>query len=275
MFKLKSFEFFFIILYILGLNPFVSFNNSSVKNVSIAVYLPRLVNIFVNLLVTCGFFYQILMSSELGLSHLLLIIFNMANFIGQFESIRFNLKFQRVLLQTVYSTINYLEMHILILYPLKKFRNKFHLNFVILMIHFGSLIIKYFINTTIFRITAITDVLMIISLVLKDLQLIHIIFYIDFIKFSLQSLNKKILKHKSEQINSFCMNDQESLQLTRQIKLVYFKLWHVSYFIDSQFGWFLVACIVETMMSATYAIYRVFLYTSRSDINNTFVIIRK
>lgn len=260
MFKLKSFQYFFTVLYVLGLNPFVSFENPSLRRGFIATYMPRLLSICVYLIIASGFLIHMLTSSGFLTSRTVLVIFDISNLIGHFENIQFNSKYPRVILQTVYSTINYLEMHFQIQYPLNKLHRKFQLKYLmVLALHLGTVLIKYAIRSP-FGTSVILDLFMTTSSLLKDFQVFHIMFYIDFMKFSLQSLSRKIIKFKGEKIECSTLNDQESLHMLRQVKLVHFKLWNVSFYVNLQFGWFFVVYLLETVMSATNSIYWVFLY---------------
>lgn len=286
MFKLIKFQNYFKIFYIFGLNPLVSFHNRHSKQslfFAYFVYFPRILNVSYNSVVAYFFIEQTITSkssADFVLIKLLYIDLILSGFVAVFENI-FKSHFCRIILQSVHLTIENLELSLKIKFPYVKFKKCLHKIVVLmLLIIIGGLIIKWTIpipNNA--GINNTNYVLWSFSTLFNNIHLFHILFYIYFIKFTLECLNEKleVLRRKkafvSTKIINSCVNEITSIYLMQQIKLVHLKLWHVSHRVNTIFGWFLVYYFIETTLIATYTIYWMFFYISTTT--NVITLLRK
>lgn len=271
MLKLKPFQNYFTIFYIFGLNSFVSFDKSSEKRSIIFSYFPRIIYIFIHLIITYEFFKHLLTSEYMSFKFITIILV-CSSYIAVFENI-FNANALWVILKTVHLTIINLETSLQIQYPFKTLKKNFRRKaFFMFMIIFVGLFIKIFIEDTI-GLNKISSILLTLSFFFKHIHLFHFIFYIDFMRFTCESLSQKIVMLKSDN-HSFLNEINDSIYVMHQIKLVYYKLWHISNRINSLFGWFSVAYLIESIFIITHSLYWVFLLATLSP-EHHFKILRK
>lgn len=258
MIKLKYFQIIFIFYYILGLNPFVSFENRKLKLSVIVQFLPRTLIIFVHLLMA----YSIIVNGNKNVSFihsdLLYFILISTNSVIIIENIK-NSKCFCGIFKIMSATINDLEFGLEIDYPYKKLQAEFQRKYILIIVIVAiGLLVKYTVTSK-YGMNHYNNISMLVNLIFKYSHLLQITFYVNFVQYALVSLNAKISTYKNE-INN-------SLYALRRIKSIYFKLWHVSHRVHSTFGWFLVAFMIEAMTLIIYGTYWMFVYTERKDLN--------
>lgn len=264
MIKLKIFQYYFTIYYILGLIPFVSFENRKLKFSSIATFFPRLIIVCVHLIMV----YTIIVLGNTNVSfisaNLLYIIIILTNFIAIIENIKNSSGFCAIF-KMMNSTINDLEMGLQIDYPYKIFKMKFHRKYIliIVLVMFG-LSVKYVVVSKL-SMHHFNDVSMAINYIFKYSHSLQITFYVDFVQYALNSLNGKISTYKCDWPSDETKN---ILYLMRQIKIIHFKLWFVLRRVQLICGWFLVAFMIEAMTNITFSTYWTFLYMDRKDVDH-------
>lgn len=254
--NLQSFQSYFTLFYVFGLNPYVSFKTVNKTDSKLAAFLPRVVNITVHACIIYIFCVQLNFTTFLNVyarSVLICVIF--ANSVAVFENV-YNSRIAYQLLQTISFTIYNLEISLHVKYPYKSFKKsvdrKFLLQIAVILV---ASIVKYFvesINGNDWKKSALWAV----SNMIQCVNLFHFAFYLDFIKFVLVSLNRKVMIPTIGKHIHCSSNDRnELLYLMRQIKLIHFQLGHVSRCVNCLFGWFLVMYVIETMLSVIYNIF--------------------
>lgn len=103
---------------------------------------------------------------------------------------------------------------------------------------------------------------------------IHMMFYIDLLRYHLQQLN---LSFRNINIQSRFDKTTTSLQVTKKImnmKLIHFKLWEISHKINVTFGWTISAVLFQQFVDSTYSLYwLIFLVVQRAA--TTIAILRR
>lgn len=102
--------------------------------------------------------------------------------------------------------------------------------------------------------------------VIKSTNICYVIFYVDFMTFTLQSLNNKLTKMMSERNIFWCQQEyQKWLHIVHQIKMIHFKLWKIARNVNSMFGWFLVALMIELTTTSASEVFWAFTMANNTD----------
>lgn len=100
----------------------------------------------------------------------------------------------------------------------------------------------------------------------SSISLIHVVFYIDLLKFQLRQLNLVIQHKKSIPINVLISNNGENWKQTiavkkiKSYKTIYYHLWEISQKINHVFGWTVCALLLQGFTDFTYCSF--WLYSS-------------
>lgn len=139
---------------------------------------------------------------------------------------------------------------------------------------FAMLMLTYIIRMNFPTVYELNTELAIFSMQLfKTIAIIHLLFYMNLFKFILISMNEAILESDFESIvltqvglNVGCRRSKrQSFVLLQKTRFIYLKLWEVIKMYNQQFGWSLIAIMVESIISTTNALYAAFIYFTDSD----------
>lgn len=270
MIKLKPFQRIFTIFHISGLNSFVHFDDEPVEKRSLIVlYLPRVINICINLMITYKFLDERYNAFSIVTPKFNLIILVFSNFLAIFENMCKS-HISRAILQTLHRTLDHLELSFKIEYPFEKIKGEFYRKtFLVMSIAFVGLLTNIFIHSDV-GITQTSCCLMAVMIMYRNIKVLHIIIYIDFVRFSLSCLNEKIANWKCSKFfiqskMGYSTEKNSDCSAVQQMKLIHMNLWHVSCYVNSFFGWVIVDHLVGTTISLTYSTYWVFLYATRPE----------
>lgn len=266
MLNLQPFQNFFTIFYIFGLNPFISFSNIKKKHSPIISALPRIINILVNVAITCnGAIFHRNLDYNVRLVYPIFVILScvyICNYVAIVENLC-HLNSARLILKNISFSINSLRTSLNIHFSYKTWKNSVKRKFILQMfvITIGSLVKYYFLNSWgLWRCSAWVFVS-----VLKSLNLIHFVFYVDFITIMLESLNSKISHMMIDRTVSWCEDESNGkLSIMHHIKSIHFKCWKISQHANSMFGWFIVVFIIEMIAVKTLESFRIFVVLSES-----------
>lgn len=107
----------------------------------------------------------------------------------------------------------------------------------------------------------------------KTLSMLHAVFYINFFKFILITMNDAII-HKDFSVvipsklvmNAACRRSKQlSQSFFWRTRFIYLELWQLIEMFNKHFGWFLVSIMFESTISATNAFYGAFVYFSKTE----------
>lgn len=266
MIKLKLFQKYFIIFYLLGLSPFISFDEQNKKPPIIFVHLPRLLTIPSLIFICYNFYGQIILATNIIMSYFLMTF---SIYIAFFECNYLSRTF-RITFRIVGITVANFEELWQIQCPLealeKSFRRKFTLQ--ILMVLSGFLV-KYFIRSH-FGVTLTQDVALTLAFLYKCSHLFYATMYIDLIRNFQMCLCNRIkleLKNNTTDQTKLQISVQEKIRRLNQIKLIHFKLWQLTQLVNKQFGYFLTIVPVDTVSAVTYSFYWVFIVLKLQSAN--------
>lgn len=255
-----------MIFYIFGFHSFFKLTRTHKTPIKIIILLPRLLNICVNLFII----YEL---SEKYQTYSVLLIYARSaivfliimNVVAVGENV-WNSQTAHQILQTMSITIDSLKTSLNIKYPyhslIKSVYWKMIIQFLVIVVGWILKCSVESVNVTVWK----KGALWAISNVIKCVNLFHLIFYIDFMTFTLQSLNHRVVMLMITKI-SWCNNQStELLHAIRQMKFIHFKLCHVSRCINSLFGWFLVIYVIETILSTTYDVFLAFVLDNETEV---------
>lgn len=269
MIKLEPLQSYFTFFYIFGLNSFMRFDQPLAKRSLIVLYLPRVIYICINLIIAYQFLKEKFNTFSIVTPKFNLIILVFSNFLAIFENMCKS-HTSRAILQNVQHILDYLEFSFKIEYPFKKIKREFYRNALLAMsIAFAGLLTNIFITSDI-GITKTSCFLVVVMVIYRNIKVLHIVLYIDFVRFSLSCLNEKISylkcrKFLTKRRMGVLVGRKSDHCAIRQMKFIHMKLWYVSCHVNSFFGWVLIDHLVGTTISLTYSTYWVFLYSTRPE----------
>lgn len=258
MLKLQPFQIYFTALYVLGLNSGISFIEPHKKRSRALTHSLRMFNIFVNLFIvyttSVQFHYA---RSFLLLVHLGLVSEMGINFVAVFEN-WFNFHSSRQILQTISFTIKAIESSSKVEFPYVSIVKSIKIKLTLIIL------------TTLLRVVShykyfnpLQNFSWSIFYFLKGAHLLHLIFYIEFVRITITGLSQNVLLLASDSSSQWQRNEaKELLHLMRKIKLIYLKLCRIARIANSLFGWFLVSLMVEMTTKLIYYAYFVFVYSN-------------
>lgn len=92
------------------------------------------------------------------------------------------------------------------------------------------------------KISSVQDIALAMSFLYKCIHLFHVVVYVDFIKFTIMCMCRKMIMLRSEiDRNNWQKTARKKLYVMRQAKLIHFRIWHIAQCVDDQFGWFLTS----------------------------------
>lgn len=278
MLNLKPFQIYFKVIYIFGLNPLISFDDINKKSSKIVFILPRIANIFLNVFVIWNFadfiprrrMQEDSVYSDINIIWKMLI--NSVFFVSVIEN-SCNLSATRQILRVMSFVIANLEASLKIHFPYNDFKKSvewgFHVQMITILM---TTIIRFTINV-LYKNTYELPTLAIVYGIFKCIILCHLIIYINFITFILAKLNQKIVALMIDKNINCCREEnREWLLLMRQSKLIHFKLWKMSHYVNSLFGWFSVVFIVQSATSVIRDMFSGFEVAVDPDINQIFIL---
>lgn len=254
--RLKPFQIYYTIFFLFGLNSFVSFENIHGKRLKFIVIPLRLVAISINAYIgyrECSVFEYQRYSHIFGYGVLICVV--VLNLIAIFENL-YHLQLVYKILQEISSILKILETFLNIKYPYQAVKVSLNRKiFAYCAIISVTTMIKYTFEF-VYGLDTVISIFWSISNAFKFIHLLHVMLYIDFIKFTLASLSEKLTKKINDrQIYWFRGRKNEFLRLMCHIKSVYFKLWNVSQKVNTLFGWFFVVLMFESTTTAIYNVY--------------------
>ena len=266
--QLKPFQIYYTVFFLFGLNSFISFKNIHKKRCKLITVSLRLIAISINAYIAyreCKDFEYSVYAHIFGYGVLIFVV--CVNFTAIFESF-VNQKSMCKILKELSSILKTLETYLNIKYPDQavnvSLNRKIIIHFTIIV---AGTVIKYYVEVA-NNLDPSISLFWTISNVIKYIHLLHVMFYIDFIKFTLASLSEKLSsKMNDPQIYWYHGQNNEFLQIMRHIKTVYFKLWNVSQLVNSLFGWFLVVLMFEATTTAIFNVYWSFAFVRFSMSN--------
>lgn len=90
-----------------------------------------------------------------------------------------------------------------------------------------------------------------------------VIFFIDYTGFLMFSMNQGLTSAQCE-ISHLDARSSNSIHLLQQIRIVHYQLYAITSMINSQFGWFLIATLLDMFNVVTSSVFVVFLVTDDS-----------
>lgn len=254
--ELDPFQMYFTLFFLLGLNPHVSFTNQPKKLSKLLTMIPRLVAILCNIYIAYRDCENISFDKIANIfGRVVLIIGAIANLTAIFENL-YNAQNSHQILSEISTVINILKMYLNIEYSYKLAKKTLNRKLVLLItvIVLGSTI-KYYIEAT-NGINRTFSILWAISTFFKYIHLFHLSFYIEFLRFTMKSLNEK-LTNKVNNSQAYWYHGQKNKLWhdLHYMKTVYLRLLNVAHEVNSLFGWFLVICMLETSSTAVFNAY--------------------
>lgn len=251
MIKLQPFQIYFTILYLFGLNSFISFSDQREKQSSVLTYSLRILNILVNVFIVftthINFHYA---RSFISFAHMALAIEICINFVAIFENM-YNLYLTRQILHTISFTIKAYESSFKVEFPYASIQTSIKWKCLAMIIAILSRLISHYT-----LLGALKNISWTIFNLLRSVHLLHLIFYIEFVRTIITGLSQSVLRLPSNN------NYKDWLHVMCKIKLIYLKLWRITQMVNSLFGWFLVTFILEISTKLIYYAYYIFVYVN-------------
>lgn len=113
--------------------------------------------------------------------------------------------------------------------------------------------------------------LIFVMILLKCIAALHILFYVEFVRFSLESLNSHVSALRTK---SIVLHVNTMIKHFQDLKYVHFKLRKIISIVNKRFGWIINGLIFESFLHITNAVYWIFLYHIVYP-TNRWLIIRK
>lgn len=257
--KLKPFQIYYTIFFLFGLNSFISFENVHRKRSKFLILSLRFIVISINSYIgyrECKAFEYTRYSHIFGYGVLIFVV--VVNLVAVFEN-AYHLQVVFKILQELSAILKILDTYLNINYPYRAMKcllnRKIAAYFVIIVVTTAT---KYAYEVY-YNLESTMSIFWSISNAIKFIQLIHVVFYIDFMKCVLKSLSEKLAKKINDRQSYWFRGEKnEFLRLLCHIKSVYFKLWNVSQKMNTLFGWFLVVLMFESTTTAIYNVYWIF-----------------
>lgn len=261
--KFKLFQRYFIIFYLFGLSPFISFHEHNKIWPNVFFHLPRMLSISSLIFITYNFYHQMLLANNMIMSYLLMTF---SIYWAFFENIYLSSTF-RVTFQNYCITVKSFEKTWHIECPLedleKKFRRKFVIQIVVIL---NGLLVKMFVHSH-FGVTSTQDFALTMAFFYKSIHLLYATMYIDLIQHFLicvcDRIKLELRKYKTDQ-TKWQTGVQEKIHMLYQIKSIHFNLWHLTQRVNKQFGFFLTAVPVDTVSTVSNSFYWMFILLTAS-----------
>lgn len=254
--QLNSFQIYFNVFYLTGLNSFVSFTNKQKRLPKLLIVLPRLIAILGNAYIAyreCDNFPYNRVYEIFGRFVLICVV--IVNLTAIFENLYCVQIVQQILCE-ISTVIDILKtcLNIECLHKMmeKSLNQKLISHAMVIVL---SATIKYYVETINGK-NLIFSILWAICNTIKYIHLLHLEFYIEFIRYALKSLSEKLAnKINDRQLYWYHGQRNELWHDMHYTKSIYLRLWNISQKVNSLFGWFLVICMLETTSTAVYNVY--------------------
>lgn len=254
--QLKPFQIYFNVFFLIGLNSFVSFTNEQKSLPKLLMAIPRLIAILGNIYIgyrECDNFPFHKVEDIFGRVALVVVV--IVNLTAILENLCSTQILQQILCE-ISSVIDIMKTCLNIentLKMVKKSLNQMLVSHATLIIL--SALIKYKVETINGK-NLIFSMMWTICNTIKYIHLLHLEFYIEFIRHALSSLSGKLANKMNDRQASWYHGQRNELwQDIHYMKSVYLRLWDISQKVSSLFGWFLVICMLETISTAVYNVY--------------------
>lgn len=263
MFKLKTFQNYFSIVFIFGLNPYISFDTVD-KQFRKLFYCTSVLNLTVTFVVLTAFYRHIFIESKFSIAYLFPIPSIIPNIIivtGAFRQPHTCHIISRMFCRL----INYLENNLNVKFSIeqfeKVFRKKFLYHFTVLITTFIFKLI-FTVKTT-YNLKLTTDILIFVIFTFELVQNILIVFYIDFVNFLIKSLIERLtVVERDLDLMPKSIKCMETIRILLRVKRFHFKLIHCVERINSRFGWFMVFSMLGKLSEFTFSALWVFLFSA-------------
>lgn len=256
MYRLKPFQSFFTILYVLGLNPFISFHNINKRPSKVISFFLRFINVVESLLVI--YLTNIAWRHAKWFAifvHLSFTFDVCINLIAVFENLsNFNATYR--ILQTVSIVIELFVTTFAANFPYNTIKKSIKWKFLIIM---STVFLKFLGHRGTNPKKLIINILWTIFNTISNFHLLHLIFYIEFMKCILLGLSEKIVKLTNHtRVYWRHEKTKEWMNMIHRIKLIHFKLWRIARAVNSLFGWFLFSFMMEQATNFIFYAYYIF-----------------
>lgn len=263
MHKLKTFQNYFTILYVLGLNPYISFANINQKRSKIVSFFLRLLNILVSLLVVSLTSVKYVNAKWFVAFGYLTFAYDVCiNFIAVFENLS-NLNAIYRILYTISIVIEIFVTTFGANFPYSAIKKSIISKFLIILF---TVFLKFIGHLGNNKQKLIQNILWTFFNTITSVHFMHLIFYIEFMKFILIGLNEKIVTLTSH-THVYWRHEKtkEWLNTFHHIKLIHFKLWRIAYAVNALFGWFLLSFMTEQATKFIFYSYYIFISANKMD----------
>lgn len=221
----------------MGLNSFISFKNEQKRLPKLLTALPRLAACLGNFYIAyreCDNFPYDRIDDIFG--RFVLICGALVNLTAVIENLR-NAKIVKQIMCEISTVINILETCLNIKYSLKMVKRSLNRKLIthgtVIVL---SSIIKYYIET-IHGKRLTFSILWAICNVIKYIHLLHLEFYIEFIRHALKSLSAKLTNKMTDQPNYWYHGQKDELwHDLHYMRSVYLRLWNISQKANALFG---------------------------------------
>lgn len=265
MHSLKPFQSYFSIFYVLGLNPFISFNNPNQKRSKIVEFFLRFINVVVSSFVIYITDMTWRHAKWFAIFRYLSFSFDVwINFIAVFENLG-NVNATYRILETISTVIELFLATFAANFPYNAMNKTLRWKFLTIM---STVFLKFIGHRGTSPKIIMKNILWTIFNTITNSHLLHLIFYIEFMKFILIGLSEKVLSLTNQtRVHWRHEKTREWLNVIRQIKLIHFKLWRIAHAVNLMFGWFLLSFMMEQAMKFIFYAYFIF-HTANSHENH-------
>lgn len=254
--QLNPFQIYFDVFFLFGLNSFVSFTSDHKRLPKLLSALPRLIAILGNIYIAyreCDNFPYNRVDDIFGRVALMCVV--IVNLTAILENLCSAQTMNQILCE-ISIVIDILKTCLNIEYThkvVKKALNQKLVSHMAVIVLGAS--IKYYVETINGK-NLIFSSLWAICNTIKYIHLLHLEFYVEFIRYALSSLSEKLAnKINDRQIYWYHGQRNELWHDMHYMKAVYLRLCNISQKVSSLFGWFLVVCMLETTTTAVYNVY--------------------
>lgn len=269
MVSFSDFKYFYRIFFILGQAPYYPRHERNQLQTKILMRLPVILLAILSLLCTATFFqkepHKILKDKSLILYVLTFIEF-VPNFVVIIENFARHSLACNSLNNKIYYVYNFMEIKMKMKFQKTKFNTECVWDFCkcISMISFTHIMRMFLL----FVFDLKTEIIIYIMQFYKTWAILHIMFYVNLLRFTLVSINDGIQKMDYGAIvpsqiilNVDCKRSHQlKTVLLSRIRFTYLKLWEANRMFNFEFGWTIIAIILEAVISATNAFFGTFLY---------------
>lgn len=254
--QLSLFQAYFSVFFLIGLNSFVSFTDEPKSLPKWLIAIPRLIAILANIYIgyrECDNFPYNRAEDIFGRIALICVVF--VNLTAIFENL-FSVQLLQQILSEISTVIDIMRTCLNIENTLEMVKislNQKLVSHATLIVLSAS--IKYYVEAINGK-NLIFSIMWAICNTIKYIHLLHLEFYIEFIRHALSSLSGKLAhKMNDRQVYWYHGQRKELWQDMHYMKSVYQRLCSISQKVSSFFGWFLVALMLECTLTVVYNVY--------------------